>query len=238
MYSFYSDNIYIFFKVSFNMDFSALKSVKAIGFDWSGTVSDDKMPVFGSNNTLFTKYGVSTYPSVEEWQKNATASLYQRIVNEVGQTCPSKEVVHADYLEAYSQELAKGNVPYIFSGMKELFAHLKQNEISVSIISSHPQVFVNNEIRSYGLEELLDLSLVFGDINDKKTKIEQVVSQLNIPASNFLYVGDTQSDIYSARNARVLSCAVYKDGYHSLEKLEKANPQYIFERASELILHI
>ncbi len=194
--------------------------------DWSGTISDDLMPVYKANNKTLQHFSVQPI-SLEEFRENFGRPINDTYRN-LGITAPFKEIN-----EVYKAYFEKEEKPQIIPNAKETLESLHK-KIKLAIISAHPTEFLFQEAIDYGIFYLFDF--VDGDIMDKGAAISMLIQYSDLIPEKAFYVGDTTYDILAAKAAGVISIAVLNDGkaYHSREQLESANPDFILEDISEL----
>jgi len=198
--------------------------IKNIIFDWSGTLSDDIIPVYMSAMVIFKKLGIKKI-TLKEFRKSFMLP-YMEFFRKYTPNA-SKRYVDKIFLQAiYSfQE------PKPFPEAKETLKFLNKKGIKMAVMSSHPQEKLEKEVKEYGFEKYF--TDVNGSIHDKTKEITKIIARNKFIPKETAYVGDMTHDIDAGKKAKVITIAV-SWGYQSKEKLSKKKPDFLIEKLSEL----
>jgi HAD superfamily hydrolase (TIGR01549 family) len=193
-------------------------------FDWSGTISDDRKPVYAANMRLFDDYKIPRI-SFEEWlpKTQATTSQYLEVNHGIG--ADEKETSER-YTKYYNEEIARGNIPTVYQSAELALLYLYNREKPLAVLSSHPEQNLTQEAASYKLLNYFDLLIGNVGTNGKAGGILTICKKLGKKPESTLYIGDTVHDIQAAKNAGVYSAGVC-GGYTLQEKLEREEPDFI-----------
>ncbi|MFH1420930.1 MAG: HAD family hydrolase [Candidatus Aenigmatarchaeota archaeon] len=202
--------------------------INAVIFDWSGTISDDREPVYEANMRLFVKYGLPRL-SFEQWQENSTQTAIE-ILKNYGAIAEPDEIAKL-YEEFYTEEVECGRTPFIYPDAKDTLLHLKQKGKKLAVLSSHPQKNLEIEAGKYGVHDLF--LQIRGSARDKTISLFHLMLELNESFPQTLYVGDTIFDIRAAKQACIPSAAKL-GGYHSRQRLLAEKPDLVLETLSDL----
>lgn len=206
--------------------------VNLVIFDWSGTVSDDRKPVYEANmRFLSDDYGIPRI-SFEEWLPKTQATPAQYLKVNHGINADEKKTFER-YTEYYNEEIARGNIPTVYQDAESVLLHLYNREKALAVLSSHPEQNLRQEAAAYRLSHYFDLLVGNVGTDAKADGLLDVCKKLGKKPESVLYIGDTVHDILAAKKAGVRSAAVCT-GYHTKEKLEKENPDYVLRCLSEL----
>ncbi|MFA4845287.1 MAG: HAD family hydrolase [Patescibacteria group bacterium] len=201
----------------------------AIIFDWSGTISDDRRPVYEANNRMRTHYGLGT-TTFEEFLATVRMTPIE-FYHENGIT-DSGDQIYALYREFFQKSLEKGVRPSVFPEAHGVLSHLKNVGIRTAVVSSHPTVFLKQEAQDYLLAPFFEI--LHGDARDKVSALKEVCQIMGVDRARSVYVGDMTHDVRSAREAGLVSVGV-ATGYHTHEILESARPDHLFTNLLEVI---
>jgi len=140
----------------------------------------------------------------------------------------------AMFREIYQANLQNKTRPY--EGIPALLKKLKEMGIKTGVVSNKPDEATKVVCRIYFQG---DIDVAIGDNIDRKKKPEpdnlyEAMNQLGAVKEKTLYVGDSDTDIITARNAGVDSVGVTW-GYRSRETLEKAGAGNIIDKPEQLI---
>ena len=198
--------------------------IRNIIFDWSGTLSNDLIPVYTAIMSVFRKLGLRTL-SLEEYKKEFTLP-YMHFYHKFKKDIDKEEV---DKL--FSKEINSVEEPKPFSDAKEILEFLKQKNIQIVVFSSVPQEKLEKEIRDYGFQKFfVDIN---GSVHDKVETITQIMEKNGFEANETAYVGDMIHDVDAGKKAKVITIAV-SWGYQLKEKLSKESPNFLIDDLKEL----
>lgn len=203
-------------------------SIELFIFDWSGTISDDRKPVYEANMRILKAYGKQVIP-FKEWLSISTSSAVEFLSSQGINWNPS--ILSELYKRYYNEEVKNGNAPKIYPKVKNVLKHLKDKRKELAVLSSHPECFLLKEAKDYEISNLF--FLIMGGIKDKKIGLETVYKNLDYLPESTIYIGDTIYDIRAAKSLNLKSAAVC-GGYHSKDKLKEENPDYLLENLSTL----
>lgn len=202
--------------------------INAVVFDWSGTISDDVMPVYEANMKLFGLYDIPRI-SLNKWRAECQQTVVDLMKNRGVNEQP--EEVQRLYEKFYGKEIAAGNRPRVYRDAEDTLCHIRSLNKKVAVVSSHPEAFLVDEAMNYRL--LGFISVLKGSVMEKAQALESIVDEMGENPACTLYVGDTIYDMRAANNAGLLSAAKL-NGYHSREMLESERPDFVIECLSEL----
>ncbi len=195
---------------------------RRIAFDWSGTLSDDAWPVYLANSKILSHFGIEP-PTFEQWKTKTTQTPIE-FFRSFGVVVEPDRLLDL-YVRYYGENLKNGISPKPFEDSFEVLRWLKSGDIEMAVISSHPEIFLKEEIEKYGFSSLI--SKVYGSL--KSGEKEQALMAFSAE----LYVGDTVFDIRAAR-AVGIKCGVVTRGYHSADVLSREGPDYVFGCLKEM----
>ena len=200
-------------------------------FDWSGVLSDDRLPVYESNMILLKHYGKPRI-TFEEWLPKTTLSV--REFGPVYNIDVDPDEIFEKYVKTFNEIREKGLHPTIYSDAKEVLQKLSESGKKLILVSSHPEENLKTEARGYGVEKYF--SSIIGSQKDKTVAILKTCENLGVTPSpqTVAYIGDTIYDVRAAKKAGV--CSIAKTGgYHAKERLQAENPDKIIESLEELL---
>jgi len=198
--------------------------IKNIIFDWSGTLSDDFVPVYTASMNVFKKLGLKTL-SLEEFREEFTIP-YMLFYRKFKKDADKEEMDRLFLLEINSVD-----EPKPFSDVKAILEFLKEKNIRLVVLSSHPQEKLKKEIRDYGFQKFF--IEINGGVHNKVETITGIMERNGFEANETAYVGDMTHDIEAGKKAKVMTIAV-SWGYQSREKLSGKKPDFLIEDLREL----
>lgn len=198
-------------------------------FDWSGTLSDDRRPVYVANMRVLSDYGKETMP-YETWLTNS-AMTPSDFFQSRGITAYS-DVLFGQYKKHYDEINREGMVPAMYPESRDVLRQLHDTGHTVGIVSAHPEENLQEEIRMYGLAPYIDR--VIGNVKEKVSHISTICKEYGMDPQSTVYIGDTVYDVRAAKEAGVRSAAI-THGYHSAERLMKEQPDYLLHRLGDIL---
>jgi phosphoglycolate phosphatase len=194
-------------------------------FDWSGTISDDWLPVYKTCMHIFEEYDIKII-SKEEFQKEFTLP-YMNFWNKY-LINPNKDELDIKFRE----QLIKEDSPSIYPGVHKTIKKLYSIGCKMLVFSSVPNVILLKEAKKYNLINFFIET--YGSIHDKTASIKKIMKDNNFNPKQTLYLGDMTHDIEAGKKAGVKTIAITW-GYESEAKLKQAIPDYIIKTMPELM---
>lgn len=104
-------------------------------FDWSGTISDDRYPVYEANKRVLKNYGIELNP-FKEWLATTNGSIvsYFKSLGVEEHT----EKILSSYETTYSKVVNEGLAPKHYEDAILIISALRRNNKILAIVSSHP----------------------------------------------------------------------------------------------------
>lgn len=205
--------------------------INRIIFDWSGVISDDRLPVYESNMRLLEKYGKSRV-SFSQWLPRTKFSVVE-LLESFGIYGNTQGIIE-EYRNTLNAVRKEGIHPRVYPDAKQSLEKLVRNGTRLAVVSSHPEKNLREEAREYGLSDFFERFL--GSSRDKTLSILDILSGWNINNQNASYIGDTIYDIQAAKKANVFSIGI-TTGYHMKNRLLKEKPDLIVNSLKELLAH-
>jgi phosphoglycolate phosphatase-like HAD superfamily hydrolase len=234
-----------------------LRDAKAIGFDWSGTVSDDVVAVYLAVCITWKSLGIEVFERDPiAWGMRSVGSAMSDLKHRADVARISGDAELAEKLERitpdqydriYGEALrvvvegrgrgATGKVvPTPIQGVVPALKRLRAAvgpDFSISVISAHPAPMIAKDVDRYGLGGDVFDDIV-GDCRDKATVIGEFAAWHSHEPGTVIYVGDTIGDIRAAKRAGVISVGV-TSGYHGSSIVTDCHPDATFGCAEDFI---
>ncbi len=106
-------------------------------FDWSGTISDDRHPVYKANVLMRKFYGIEETISFEEWLQSSAISVVQSFQDKGVQA--SAEEISALYKRSFNEIIAKEARPVVYPDAQATLERLQTHGARMAVISAHPE---------------------------------------------------------------------------------------------------
>ena len=205
----------------------------AVLFDLDGTLLDTLGDLRLGVNVALENHGYPqrTLEEIRTFVGNGARELMRLALPE-GVAEEELETILAEYLEWYRVNFCVKAAPY--AGMKAMVAALLERGVKVGIVSNKPDATTKK------LGEMFFPGLpAFGQRDDipKKPAPEMVwkaLETLGADAESAVYVGDSEVDVQTARNAGLPLVAV-SWGFRTVEQLTEAGAETIVHTPQELL---
>lgn len=204
-------------------------------FDMDGTILDTLEDLKNSVNhgLRCMGYPERTTDEVRSFVGNGIRKLMERSVP--GRTSEEDiQRMHACFTEHYKEHCADCTKPY--DGILKLLEHLRKSGCKTAVVSNKADYAVQALCRQY-FEDQFDMAA--GEQQPRYRKkpapdlVNLVLEQLNIPRSRAVYIGDSDVDIETARNAQ-LDCIAVDWGFRDRAFLLRHGAETIVSDTEEL----
>lgn len=214
-------------------------------FDMDGTLLDTVRDLAEATNRVLERNGYMALP--EKDFKHYLGDGVENLMRRVLKSQPEDkrpgdldiESMLPNMIKAQKNEYAslwKMNTrPY--DGILEMLTDLKRNGCKLGIVTNKPHDFAQLMTNYYFGSDLFDI--VIGQEPDRPVKpapdsLYYAMDSLNVSKSGLLYVGDTNTDMFTAKNADVMSIGVLW-GFRSREELLESGARFIAETPDDIL---
>ena len=147
------------------------------------------------------------------------------------------EAVHETYCAYYSAHAAEGTRPY--EGIPEFLDALRDAGIKTGVVSNKPDCDAVPMIARYFGERI---AVTIGkkpeyDPKPDPRAVLEAMEKLGTTAERTLYVGDSDTDFFTAQNAGI-PCVLVSWGYRDADELERCGALAVVHSAAELAAFI
>lgn len=208
---------------------------KAIIFDLDGTLLNTIKDINTSINITLSDYGFNKI-SIKKTKLNVgygSKELVRRVIPK-NTTADIKLKLTNRYLKVYDEVSGRYTKPY--RGILKVVETLKNSGYKLAIASNKSDHLVK-ELNEQLFKGLFDIAV--GTRKGVLSKphpqmINNVLKELDVSASDAIYIGDTEVDIRTANNAKLDVVAVTW-GFRDEDSLRKLHPNYTISRPSQLL---
>ncbi len=215
-----------------------MRKYEAILFDLDGTLLDTLEDLKDSVNFVMRRYRFPEH-SLEEIRfavGNGIRKLMERTVPE-GTKAELVDAAFVDFKIHYKANCKNKTRPY--AGMRELLEKLKKDGYKLAVISNKNHEAVQ-EIIPYYFGDVFDLAVGAMENMEKKpapASTQYVLHSLSVTKEKALYIGDSQVDVETAKNADVKGVFVTW-GFRSTEDLKAAGATEFVDSPAQLYQYI
>ncbi len=185
--------------------------IKLCIFDMDGTLVNtiDTIAYFG--NTTLEKFGIEPIPT-EEYKTlvgNGSRVLIERMLEFRGAQVDDCTEIHQSYMDAYDKDFMYLTTAY--DGIVPMLKKLKELGVKTAILSNKDDATAKKVAEDLFEEGLIDLCLGAREGKPLKPDPEsvfEIVEDFGVARSECFYIGDTATDIETAKNAGLYSIGV------------------------------
>lgn len=197
-------------------------------FDLDGTILDTLDDLADSTNVALQIHGfpVRTRQEIRAFVGNGIFNLIQRAVP-VGTEEEKAKKVLADFKKYYGEHCADKTKPY--EGIAELILQLRADGFKTAVVSNKADFAVQELCEQY-FPKMFDY--VVGEREGVRKKpapdsVNEVLRQLGMKKTQAVYVGDSEVDVETAKNAK-MNHIIVEWGFRDRE--------YLMERGAEVLV--
>lgn len=205
-------------------------------FDLDGTILDTLPAIAYFGNNALTKCGFS---AIDESKYRYFAGdgriiLVHRMLKFLDADTPENyEKVSSLYDFEYEKEPNFNTKP--FDGMPELLKKLKAMGIRLAVLSNKPDNVTQDVVKIF-FGDTFDF--VQGAVNNVRSKPEpdatlKICARFGISPENALFIGDTNVDMQTGKNAKMSACGVLW-GFRDRQELLDCGADFIAENPMEI----
>lgn len=211
--------------------------IKLAIFDLDGTLLNTIADLAQSTNFALDKLGYATH-SVDKYNMmvgNGIDKLFERALPEGEKNIENISKMREIFVGYYAEHLTDKSVPY--EGIIELLKELEKLGVKLAIATNKYQAGTDI-LAKYFFKEIPFLKIL-GQREGIPTKpdpliIHEIIEAIPTDKKEVLYIGDSDVDMLTAKNADVIACGV-SWGFRSVEELQAHNPQYIVNHPREIL---
>lgn len=209
--------------------------INTVIFDLDGTLLNTLDDLADAVNYALAQYGYPVRPLAEirEFVGNGVRNLLERSVPG-GLEDPKYEACLGTFQDYYSQNMQKKTCPY--QDIPELLEKLTAAGMKMAIVSNKFDKAVKELNRQY-FGDCIGVAIGESARIHKKPApdcVFEAMQELHADAHSAIYVGDSEVDVRTARNAGI-PCVGVTWGFRDKEILEKEEAEYIIEHPMELM---
>lgn len=213
-----------------------MQTIKAVIFDLDGTLLNSLQDIALSMNDVLNELNIKTH-KIEDYKNFVGDGALVLVKNALPKNSDEKLINKAlkRFKEIYGSNKYEFSRPY--DNILEMLHSLEKQNIKLAILSNKPHIFTKAYVKKYFSK------ILFQEVHGQKESIEKkpsaqglqnILNALKINKEECLYVGDTKTDILTAKNAKVKSIGVLW-GFRPKEELEKYHADYIVSQVHDIL---
>ncbi len=207
---------------------------KLLIFDLDGTLLDTLSDLRSSVNYALRKFGFPTR-TMEQIRNSVGNGLKFLVSSSLPSRCAEEkiEAVLAKVRKYYGEHYHDDTRPY--EGILPLLQKLKEENYILAIVSNKPDPMVKGlcalffgDTVSYAAGEIVGIAR-----KPAPDAVDQAIDYFAVDKSDAVYIGDSEVDLLTSRNAGV-PCLSVTWGFRSKEELSLAGAEILCETPQEL----
>lgn len=211
----------------------------SIIFDLDGTLLDTLHDIAETANEVLSHCGFPVHDPLQyqDFVGDGLNVLMERItpqgtdVEVINNCCKL-------FIKYYATNWMKTCRPY--NGIEEMLAIIKQQGLSVAVLSNKPHAFTKLFINKFFPNDIF--SCVYGQREGFAKKPDpnvalEIAEKLNVQPAKMFFVGDTPIDIRTGKASGMMTIGVTW-GFRSKSELEKEKPNVIINHPMEILQYV
>jgi phosphoglycolate phosphatase len=208
-----------------------IKRFKAILFDLDGTLLDTLKDIADSMNAVLRRHAMKTFP-VDDYRLLVGKGLRELIKRVLSENKIDEQTID-EFLSAmrieYARRWAENSKPY--PGIPDLLDELQKTGLLMAVLSNKADEFTQIMVRT--LLPKWQFQLICGlkdglPAKPDPTSALQIAHELKIQPNNFIYLGDTGTDMQTANSAGMYAAGALW-GFRSAEELRANGAKILVE---------
>lgn len=209
--------------------------IKGIIFDMDGTILNTIDDISDSVNYALKKNNLptKTLDEVKAAVGNGAFNLIKTVLPDPFQTTMFEDV-YRDYQNYYDEHANEKT--HVYPDILELLTTLKDQGYRCAVVSNKHRYLVE-ELNKQMFEDAFDVSMGMMEgvpIKPAPDMMEIVLKEMDLTREQVFFIGDSDVDILTAKNAKILSVGVTW-GYRSQAVLEQSGADYLIHKPLELL---
>ncbi|MDQ0205216.1 HAD family hydrolase [Pectinatus haikarae] len=205
-------------------------------FDLDGTLLDTLEDLSNSVNEALGMYGYKRYAK-EDYKLKIGGGFRDLLERSLPTDTPAEMIdrILSSFLAVYDKNYRKNTKPY--NGIGQTLIKLRDAGMSLAVNSNkrddYTKILLSDKL------SMISFIAIYGERTNIPKKpdpaaAEIIIKTMNIPKSKIIYVGDSKTDILTAKNAGIESIGVTW-GFRDRKELEKYGAVYIADRPEDIL---
>lgn len=210
--------------------------IKGIIFDLDGTLLDTLKDIADSANEALRLSGYDVHP-LDEYRffvGNGVDHLVKMMLPKGTDAAVTAQVIR-DFHQAYDRNYANQCQPY--PGIMDLLKELNRRGVQLGVCSNKPDAFTQIMVKQYFSD--IDFVAVTGQRQDLPRKPDAampryILEKMKLTENDVWFVGDSNVDIMTAKNADIRSIGV-SWGFRPIQELIDAGATVTVDHPAEIL---
>jgi phosphoglycolate phosphatase len=214
-------------------------TISCVMFDFDGTLVDTAPELADAVNDLMRRLGRPAFSEaqVRSWVGHGARELLGKALTAAGVGATAVEANWPQFMKDYLERCGTRSTPY--PGVVAMLERLREAGLQLALLTNKESAFAHRVLVKHGLSDYFD-AIVAGDTLPVKKPhpdtVRHALEALGASAEDTLYIGDSITDVRTARAAGV-EVWIVKHGYAN-ELMEGADaPDRWIDDFNQLELH-
>ena len=204
-------------------------------FDLDGTLLDTLEDLAQACNWVCERHGWPTYPTQQykSFVGNGAAKLLERVSPPEEITPALQRQTMEEFTRYYNAH--KTDHTRVYPGMPQALEELGRSGVSMAVLSNKPDLAARPVVERYypGVFPFVQGAVEGVPVKPDPTALFALLERMGARRERTLFVGDSNVDIQTAKNAGLASCGVLW-GFRSRQELEGEGADYLAADPREL----
>ena len=213
---------------------------KLVVFDLDGTLVDSIFDLGNAVNFALKEYNLPLHPMSDYYTfvGNGMEDLVRRSMNEKGTDDELYKKVRKVFDEHYNAHSNDNTIAY--KGVSELLSVLRSKSVKTAVLTNKGHQYVGAILDRCFPEHKFDIYYGQRDGIERKPhpqSFELLLEELGVSKEDCLYIGDSEVDVKTAKNAEVDLVAVTW-GYRSADVIRDAGAEILVNSPEEILSYV
>ncbi|WP_375725030.1 HAD family hydrolase [Arcobacter sp. KX21116] len=210
--------------------------MKSLIFDLDGTLINSILDIALSMNKVLEKHGYKTH-EIDEYNYFVGDGALVLVKNAMPQNASEEDIQIAlkSFIEIYEQNTH--NNTFAYDGIYEMLEKLEKLKIKKAVLSNKPHKFtlkyMENIFNNFNFQEIHGQKSDVPKKPDPTMAIE-IATKLNTKVEDVIFIGDTATDMKTAKSAGMIAVGV-EWGFRSVEELLENGADFIVKTPQDII---
>lgn len=206
-------------------------------FDLDGTILDTLEDLADATNWVCVRHGWPAHPleAYKSFVGNGAGKLLERVTPPTVELTPElRKQLMAEFSARYTAH--SSDKTHAYPGMPQVLSRLKAAGVRMAVLTNKPHEAARPVVERYypGVFDAVQGAVVGAPLKPDPTTLFALMEKLGAAKDETLFVGDSNVDIRTGKNAGLAACGVLW-GFRTRGELEAEGADFIVERPEELV---